>query len=196
GRNLHPRRTHDGPAPRRRRTVARPARPARRVRQVGDRHRTPPGRDGPRRLDHRPRPRRRPRRWAHRLRRHPRRAGGAAVDAHRRAPRRVRRGRCQRLKSGRSISHDTATPATSPQNAAPMFHTVMFEAVTTNATSAPIVCLYANPATKAPCNALSIARPPRVATNEAGAAIIHRTNSGANSPKTIASVPHVIAAVY
>ncbi len=52
------------------------------------------------------------------------------------------------------------------------------------------------PGHEAPCNALSIARPPRVATNEAGAAIIHRTNSGANSPKTIASVPHVIAAVY
>ena len=36
---------------------ARPARPARRLRQVGDRHRAPPGRDGARRLDHRPRAR-------------------------------------------------------------------------------------------------------------------------------------------
>ena len=44
------------------REPARPARPARRLRQVGDRHRAPPGRDGARRLDHRPRPGRRPRR--------------------------------------------------------------------------------------------------------------------------------------
>ncbi len=49
-------------APRRRRAAARPARPAGRLRQVGDRHRAPPGGHGARRLDHRPRPRRRPRR--------------------------------------------------------------------------------------------------------------------------------------
>ena len=63
-----------GPAPRRRRAAARPARPARRRRQVRHRHRAPPGGDGPRRLDHRPRPRRRPRRREGRLRGHP---GGA-----------------------------------------------------------------------------------------------------------------------
>ena len=62
GRRLRPRRAHDGPAPRRRRAAARPAGPARRLRQVGDRHRAPPGRHGARRLDHRPRSRRRPRR--------------------------------------------------------------------------------------------------------------------------------------
>jgi hypothetical protein len=41
-----------------------PARPARRLRQVGHRHRAPPCGHGARRLDHRPRPRRRPRRGA------------------------------------------------------------------------------------------------------------------------------------
>ena len=51
---------------------ARPARPARRLRQVGHRHRAPPGRDGARRLDHRPRPGRRPRRRPGRLRGHAR----------------------------------------------------------------------------------------------------------------------------
>ena len=61
-RRLRPRRTDLGPAPRRRRAATRPARPARRLGQVGHRHRAPPGRDGARRLDHRPRPRCRPRR--------------------------------------------------------------------------------------------------------------------------------------
>ena len=64
-----------GSAPRGRRAAARPARPAGRLREVGDRHRAPPGRDGARRLDHRPRPRRRPRRRQGRLRGHPRRPG-------------------------------------------------------------------------------------------------------------------------
>ena len=40
-----------GPPPRRRRAAARPARPARRLRQVGHRHRAPSGGDGARRLD-------------------------------------------------------------------------------------------------------------------------------------------------
>ena len=62
GRRLRPRRADHRPPPRRRRAAARPARPAGRLRQVGDRHRAPPGGDGARRLDHRPRPRRRPRR--------------------------------------------------------------------------------------------------------------------------------------
>ena len=50
------------PASRRRRAVAQAARPARGRRQVRDRDRTPPGGDGPRRLDHRPRARCRSRR--------------------------------------------------------------------------------------------------------------------------------------
>ncbi len=52
---LRTRRADHRPAPRRRRAVARPARPARRLRQVGRRRRAPPGGDGARRLDHRPR---------------------------------------------------------------------------------------------------------------------------------------------
>ena len=56
GRCLRPRRADRRPAPGRRRAAARPARPARRLRQVGHRHRAPPGGDGARRLDHRPRP--------------------------------------------------------------------------------------------------------------------------------------------
>ena len=48
------------PPSRGRRAAARPARPARRLRQVGDRDRASPGGHGARRLDHRPRPRRRP----------------------------------------------------------------------------------------------------------------------------------------
>ena len=62
GRRLRPRRADQRPPPRRRRAAARPARPARRLGQVGHRHRAPPGGHGARRLDHRPRPRGRPRR--------------------------------------------------------------------------------------------------------------------------------------
>ena len=95
GRRLRPRRADHRPAPRRRRAAARPARPDRRLRQVGDRDRAPPGRDGARRLDHRPRPGRRPRRRPDRLRGHAGRPGRRALDAHRGAPRGVRRGlRC------------------------------------------------------------------------------------------------------
>ena len=68
-----------------------PARSPRRLRQVGDRHRAPPGGDGARRLDHRPRPRRRPRRRPHRLRGHTRRPGRRPLDAHRQAPGGLRR---------------------------------------------------------------------------------------------------------
>ena len=97
GRHLHPRRAHDRPPPRRRREPARPARPARRLRQVRHRHRAPPGRDGPRRLDHRHRSRRRSRRRHGRLRgaagRHDR---GEEADADRQAPGGVRR-RLRRL---------------------------------------------------------------------------------------------------
>ena len=75
GRRLRPRRADDRPAPGRRREPARAAGPAGRLRQVGDRHRAPPGRDGARRLDHRPRPRRRPRRRPGRLRGHAGRPG-------------------------------------------------------------------------------------------------------------------------
>ena len=73
GRHLRPRRAHHRAPPRRRRTAARPARPAGGLGQVGHRHRAPPGRDGARGLDHRPRSRRRPRRWTGRLRGHARR---------------------------------------------------------------------------------------------------------------------------
>ena len=91
GRRLPSRRTDRGPAPRRRRAAARPAGPARRLRQVGHHHRAPPGGDGPRRLDHRPRPRRRPRRRPDRLRGHARRPRRRPLHAYRRAPRGLRR---------------------------------------------------------------------------------------------------------
>ncbi len=57
GRHLRTRRADIGPAPGRRREPAAPARPAGRRGQDGHRHRAPPGRDGARRLDHRPRSR-------------------------------------------------------------------------------------------------------------------------------------------
>ena len=57
-----------GSAPRRRRSAARPAGPARRLGEVGDRHRAPSGGDGARRLDHRPRSWRGSRRRSGRLR--------------------------------------------------------------------------------------------------------------------------------
>ena len=90
GQRLHPRRADQRPPPRRRRTAARPARPARRLRQVGDRHRAPPGGDGARRLDHRPRPRRRPRRRPDRVRGHARRPRRRPRHAHRQSPRGLR----------------------------------------------------------------------------------------------------------
>ncbi len=62
GIDLCARRADHGPAPGRRRAVARTAGPARRRRQVGHRRRAPPGGHGPRRLDRRPRARRRARR--------------------------------------------------------------------------------------------------------------------------------------
>jgi excinuclease UvrABC ATPase subunit len=91
GRRLRPRRADDRPAPRRRRAAARLARPPRRLRQVGHRHRAPPGGHGERRLDHRPRPRRRPRRRPGRLRGHTRRPRRRPLNPHRRAPRGLRR---------------------------------------------------------------------------------------------------------
>ena len=91
GGGLRPRRADHRPPPRRRRAAARPARPARRLRQVGDRHRAPPGGHGARRLDHRPRPRRRPRRRPDRLRGHARRPRRRPLHPHRRAPRGLRR---------------------------------------------------------------------------------------------------------
>ncbi len=60
GRRLRPRRADRRAAPGRRRAAARPARPAGGLRQVGHRHRAPPGGHGPRGLDHRPRARRGP----------------------------------------------------------------------------------------------------------------------------------------
>ena len=79
---LRPRRADHRPAPGRRRAVARPARSPRRRRQVGHRHRPPPGGHGPCRLDHRPRARRRPRRWPGRLRGHAGRPGRRPLHAH------------------------------------------------------------------------------------------------------------------
>ena len=101
GRRLHPRRAHDRPPPRRRREPAGPARPPRRLRQVGHRDRAPPGRDGPRRLDHRHRSGRRPRRRHDRLRGPAGRHGrGEEADADRQAPHGVRR-RAEALTPGR-----------------------------------------------------------------------------------------------
>ena len=91
GRRLRPGRAHHRAAPRRRRAAARPARPARRRRYLGDRHRAPPGGHGARGLDRRPGSRRRPRRRAGRVHRHPRRPGRGAVHPHRRAPGGLRR---------------------------------------------------------------------------------------------------------
>ena len=90
-RDLHPRRADHRPAPRRRRAAARPARPAGRRRQVGHRHRAPPGGHGARRLGRRPRPRRRPRRRPDHLRGHAGRARRRSLHPHGRAPRGVRR---------------------------------------------------------------------------------------------------------
>ena len=82
GRRLRARRADHRPPPRRRRAAARPARPARRLRQVGDRHLAPPGGDGARRLDHRPWAGRRTRRWADRVRGHACRACRRPLHAH------------------------------------------------------------------------------------------------------------------
>ena len=71
GRDLRARRADERPAPGRRRQPAGPAGPAGRLGQVGHRDRAPPGRDGARRLDHRPGSGRRPRRrtgWSSRAR--------------------------------------------------------------------------------------------------------------------------------
>ena len=62
GRDLRAGRADQRAAPGRRRAAARPAGPARRRGQVGDRDRAPPGGDGARGLDHRPGSRRRSRR--------------------------------------------------------------------------------------------------------------------------------------
>ena len=91
GRRLRPRRADLRPPPGRRREPARPARPARGLRQDGHRHRAPPGRDGARGLDHRPRPRCRPRRRPDRLRGDAGRPRRRPLDPHRRAPRGLRR---------------------------------------------------------------------------------------------------------
>ena len=91
GRRLRPRRADHRPAPRGRRAAARPARPAGRLRQVGHRHRAPPGGDGARRLDHRPRPRRRPRRRPDRVRGHTCRPRRRPLHPHWRAPRGLHR---------------------------------------------------------------------------------------------------------
>ncbi len=92
GRRLRARRADHRPASGRRRAATRPARPSRRLRQVGDRDRAQPGGHGARRLDHRPGPRRRPRRRPGGLRGHARRPGGRPLDADGRAPGGVRRG--------------------------------------------------------------------------------------------------------
>jgi hypothetical protein len=77
------RRANHRVAPGRPRAVARAARPAGRLRQVGHRNRAPSVGDGARRLDHRPRARRGPRGWADRVRRYPGRPGGSEVDSDR-----------------------------------------------------------------------------------------------------------------
>ena len=85
---------------------ARTAGPPRRLGQVGHRHRAPPGRDGARRLDHRPRPGSRPRRWHHRLRGHALRARGRRQHPHRPAPRDLRG-----PMTGRFVLHDHRLPS-------------------------------------------------------------------------------------
>ena len=96
GWGLRPRRAHLRTAPRRRRTAARAARPDRRLREVGHRHRAPPGGHGARRLDRRPRSRSRSRRRPDRLRGHPGRAGRGGLHADRPAPRDLRGGALER----------------------------------------------------------------------------------------------------
>ena len=91
GRRLRPRRADHRLASRRRPAAARPARPPRRLRQVGHCHRAPPGGYGACRLDHRPGPWRRPRRRPDRLRGHTRRPRRRPFDPHRRAPRGLHR---------------------------------------------------------------------------------------------------------
>ena len=114
GRRLRPRRADHRPAPRRRREPARAARPARGVRQVGDRHRAPPGGDGARRLDHRHRSRRRQRRRPDRLRGPARGPRRRPLHAHRRAPRGVRgRLTCVARWSGEQWTRRGAAPARS-----------------------------------------------------------------------------------
>ena len=122
GRRLRPRRADHRPAPRRRRAVARPARPARRIRQVGHRGRAPPGGHGARRLDHRPRPRRRPRRRPDRLCRHTRRPRRRPLHPHRRAPRGLRRHLTEVLadtaraaESGPEMVRNREAPGAGPQ---------------------------------------------------------------------------------
>ena len=110
GRRVCPRRADHRPAPRRRRAAARPPRPARRLRQVGRRHRAQPGGHGARRLDHRPRPRCRSGRRPDRLRGHSRRSRRRPLHPHRRAPRGLRRQLIEAVACA-TISHVTSTPA-------------------------------------------------------------------------------------
>src|SRR6185312_1798675 len=101
-----------------------------------------------------------------------------------------------RVKSPRSNSTETTSPATSPQNAAPMLNTDTSATVTTNVTSAPSVNRVANAVTNAACSTRSMARPASTAMNAAGAASISRVNTGANSPNPMASTPQHTPAVY
>ena len=116
GERLRPRRADHRPSPRRRRESARPARPARRLRQVGHRHRAPPGGHGESRLDHRPRPRRRPRRRPDRLRGHTRRPRRRPLHPHRRAPRGLRRHLTEALADTvRRVLSSVSTSAVTPR---------------------------------------------------------------------------------
>ena len=99
-------------------------------------------------------------------------------------------------QSDRSNSTETTSPATSPQNAAPMLNTDTSATVTTNVTSAPSVNRVPNAVTKAACSTRSMARPASTAMNAAGAASMSRVNTGANSPNPIASTPQHTPAVY
>ncbi len=98
-------------------------------------------------------------------------------------------------KSARSSSSDTSTPATSPQNAAPMFRIVKSITVTRNATSAPSEKRPANEATNAVCSTRSMASPASVSMNAGGVASISRVNKGDSRPKAIASRPTTSAPV-
>ena len=80
---------------------------------------------------------------------------------------------------------NTATPATRPQNAAPMLSRLLSATVTRKVTSAPSVKRPEKDATKAPCRTRSMATPPSAMMNSFGAASIRPVKVGAIRPNTI-----------
>ena len=76
-----------------------------------------------------------------------------------------------------------------------MLRTVTSATVTTKVTSAPRVNRVLNAVTNAACSTRSMASPASTAMKAGGVASISRVNSGARSPKAIASRPQTIPAV-